>query len=116
MNIPDGYRFLLIDNSLVKLFRSFDGGFAIGESWMLNSGCTKIIPVDDYWQVYGYSGSMYTIRKEQGRLNSYTSGVFQSIIKKLKDGGVPVQEVNLATTIEILNNKTGDNIGLKGCS
>lgn len=102
MNIPDGYRFLLIDNSLVKLFRSYDGAFAIGESWMLNSGCTKIIPVDDYWQVYGYSGSIYTIRKEQGHLNSYTSGGLRGIVKKLEDAGVPVEEINLEEAIKYL--------------
>lgn len=102
MNIPDGYRFLLIDNSLVKLFRSYDGAFAIGESWMLNSGCTKIIPVDDYWQVHGYSGSIYYIRSEQGRLNSYTSGIYRSIIKKLEDADVHVREISLQEVIEYL--------------
>ena len=102
MNIPDGYRFLLIDNSLVKLFRSYDGGFAIAEEWMLNSGCTKIIPVGDYYQVYGYSGSMYYIRKEQGHLNSYTFSVLRSIVKKLEEGGVPVQEISLEEAIKYL--------------
>lgn len=102
MNLPDDYRFLLIDNSLVKLFRSYDGGWAIGESWMLNSGCTKIIPVDDYYQIHGISGSIYTIRKEQGRLNSYTSGVYRGILKKLEEGGVPVREISLEETIRIL--------------
>jgi hypothetical protein len=102
MNLPDGYRLLLIDNSLVKLFRSFDGAFAIGESWALNSGCTKIIPVDDYWQVYGYSGSMYYIRKEQGHLNSYTSSVLRGIVKRLEDADVPVKELSLEEAIRIL--------------
>ena len=68
MNIPDGYRFLLIDNSLVKLFRSYDGGFAIAEEWMLNSGCTKIIPVGDYYQVYGYSVACITSVKSKDTL------------------------------------------------
>lgn len=102
MNLPDGYRFLLIDNNLVKLFRSFDGGFAIAEEWNLNSGTTKIIPIDDYWQVHGYSGSIYYIRSEQGRLNSYTSGIYRSIIKKLEDGGVSVKEISLQDAVEYL--------------
>jgi hypothetical protein len=102
MNYPDAWRFILIDNSLVKLFRSYDGGFAIGESWMLNSGCTKIIPVDDYYQIHGYSGSIYTIRKEQGKLNSYTSGVYRGILKKLEDADVPVKEVSLQEAIKYL--------------
>jgi hypothetical protein len=108
MNIPDGYRFLLIDNSLVKLFRSYDGGFAIGEQWMLNSGCTKIIYRDDYYQVYGYSDSMYYIRNEQGHLNRYTSSVYRSIIKKLEEGGVPVKELSLQEAIEYLEEDDED--------
>ena len=101
MNLPDGYRFLMIDN-LIKLFRSYDGGFAIAEEWCLNSGCTKIIPVDDYYQVYGYSGSCYTIRKEQGHLNSYTSSVLMGIVKKLEEGGVGVKEISLEDVVRIL--------------
>ena len=69
---------------------------------MLNSGCTKIIPVDDYWQVYGYSGSIYTIRKEQGHLNSYTSSVLRSIVKRLEEGGVSVKEISLQDAVEYL--------------
>jgi hypothetical protein len=107
MNLPDGYRLLLIDNSLVKLFRSFDGAFAIAEQWMLNSGCTKIIPVDDYYQVYGYSGSIYTIHKEQGHLNSYTSSVLRGIVKKLEDAGVPVREISLQEAVRGLEENNG---------
>lgn len=102
MNIPDGYRFIFIDNNLVKLFRSYDGGFAIAEEWALNSGCTKITPVDDYYQIHGFSGSIYTIRKEQGHLNSYTSGVLRNIVKRLEEGGVPVQEISLEEAVRIL--------------
>lgn len=103
MNLPDGYRFLLIDNNLVKLFRSFDGGFAIAEEWALNSGCTKIILRDDgLYDVYGYSGSTHAIRKEQGHLNSYTSSVLRSIVKKLEDGGVSVKEISLQDAVEYL--------------
>jgi hypothetical protein len=104
MNLPDGYRFLMIDN-LIKLFRSYDGAFAIAEEWCLNSGCTKIIPVDGYYQVYGYSGSMYYIRKEQGYLNSYTSSVLMGIVKKLEDGGVGVKEISLEEAVRILEEK-----------
>lgn len=103
MILPDGYRFLLIDNNLVKLFRSFDGGFAIAEEWNLNSGTTKITPREDgYYDVHGYSGSIYTVRKEHGQLNSYTSSVYKSILKKLEDADVPVKELSLQEAIEYL--------------
>ena len=107
MNYPDAWRFILIDNSLIKLFRSFDGGFAIGESWMLNSGCTKIIPVDHYYQVYGYSGSCHYIHKEQGHLNSYTSSVLRGIVKRLEEGGVDVREVSVEEAVRILEENNG---------
>jgi hypothetical protein len=107
MNIPDAYRFILIDNSLIKLFASWDGGWAISEEWKLNSGVTDIIPLNttyvEYgYDVYGYSGSIYTIRREQGHLNSYTSSVLKSIVKKLEDGGVPVREISLEDVVRIL--------------
>jgi len=103
MILPDGYRFLLIDNSLVKLFRSFDGGFAIGEEWALNSGTTKIILRDDgLYDIYGHSGSTHAIRKEQGHLNSYTSSVLRGIVKRLDEGGVSVKEISLQDAVEYL--------------
>jgi hypothetical protein len=55
--------------------------------------------------VYGYSGSMYYIRNQQGHLNSYTSSVLKSIVKKLEDGGVPVQEISLEEAVRILEEK-----------
>lgn len=103
MNTPDGYRFLLIDNFLIKLFRSYDGGFAIAEQWCLNSGCTEIVPVEhNYYRVHGYSGSVYTIHNEQGQLNSYTRMMYDKIIKQLSDAGVPVREISLQEAIDIL--------------
>lgn len=107
MNYPDAYRFILIDNFLIKLFASWNGGFAISEEWKLNSGVTDIIPLNttyvEYgYDVHGYSGSIYTIRSQQGSLNSYTSGIYASIIKKLSDAGVPVEEISLERAIEIL--------------
>lgn len=103
MNLPDGYRFLLIDKSLIKLFRSYDGGWCIVEQWMLNSGCTKIIEREaGMYAVCGYSGSIHVIRSEQGRLNSYTSGIYRSIIKKLEDADVPVKEISLQEAIKYL--------------
>ena len=103
MNFPDAWRFILIDNSLIKLFRSYDGGWCIAEQWTLNSGCTKIIEREaGMYAVCGYSGSIHVIRSEQGRLNSYTNSVYRSILKKLEDAGVPVKEVSLQEAVRIL--------------
>jgi len=101
----DAYRFILIDNSLVKLFASWDGAWAIAEEYRLNSGCTKIIPIEGYYQVYGYSGSMYYIHNEQGHLNSYTSSVLRGIVKRLEDAYVPVKELSLQEAIKYLEEK-----------
>lgn len=102
MNLCDAYSFILIDNSLIKLFASWDGGFAIAEEWKLNSGVTHITPTEYGYSVHGYSGSIYNIRKEQGRLNSYTYGVYRSIIEKMEDANIPVREISLQEAIRIL--------------
>lgn len=102
MNLCDAYRFILIDNSLVKLFASWDGAFAIGEQWQLNSGCVQIFPRGDVYDVLGYSGSIYRIRNEQGSLNSYTRMMYDKIVKQLSDAGVPVKEISLQQVIDIL--------------
>lgn len=102
MNFPDAYRFILIDHSLIKLFASWDGGFAIAEEWKLNSGVTHITPTEYGYSVHGYSGSIYNIRIEQGRLNSYTHGVYRSILKKMEENNIPVREISLQEAIGIL--------------
>ena len=105
-NYPDGYRFIKIgegSDTVLKLFRSYDEGFVIAEEWMLNSGCTAIIPREPgIYAVCGYSGSIHVIRKEQGHLNSYTSSVLRSIVKKLEEGGVDVKEISLEDAVRIL--------------
>lgn len=102
--MPDAYRFILIDNSLVKLFSSWNGGYLTGDEWRLNSGCVSITAIEDgLYDVAGYSGSVYSIHKDQSELNSYTNGVYRDILDKLTKAGVPVKELTLEEAIDKVN-------------
>lgn len=91
------YRILLIDNSLVKLFRSFNGGYTDSDSWTLNSGTKKIEVLEDGYIFHGYSGSSYFVPKRQGLLNSFTSGVYGKMLEQEK-----VEEISIEQAIEIV--------------
>lgn len=91
------YRILLIDNSLVKLFRSFNGGYTDSDIWTLNSGTKKIEVVEDGYIFHGYSGSSYFVPKHQGRLNPFTSGVYSRMIEQ--DG---VREIPIEYAIKLV--------------
>ena len=94
---PDGWRLILIDNQVIKLFSSWSGGYLDGNSWRLNSGCTKIEPTEYGYDVHGYSGSIYSIHKHQGNLNAYSSSVYAKILAQ--EG---VEEVSVERAIELL--------------
>ena len=63
---PDGWIILKIDQeqgSMYRVFGSWSGGFFTGDSWRMNSGITSIKEEDDYYKLYGYSGSVYNCYK-----------------------------------------------------
>lgn len=91
------YRVLLINNTTVKLFRSFNGGYTGSDEWALNSGTTKIEVVEDGYVFHGYSGSEYFVPKQQGSLNHYTDSVYNKIT--FQEG---VEEISVEQAIEIL--------------
>ena len=94
---PDGYQFLLINNEIVKLFSSWSGGFAQGDSWRLNSGCESIVEKKDYYLIYSYSGSVYKLRKSGGHINHYCRGVLNKILEQDF-----VKEISVQEAIEFL--------------
>jgi len=75
---------------LYKVFGSWRGGFADGDSWRLNSGITKVGEHDTYYTFYGASGSAYRCYKTgEGRpMGSHNTGVLGQIMNQLnnKDG------------------------------
>ncbi len=81
---PDKWVILKIeakDETLHKVFATWQGGYLSGSSWKLNSG-NKSVTKDIYWyHVHGYSGSIYELHKESYGTSMYTSGVLNSFLE-----------------------------------
>ena len=75
---------------LYKVFGSWRGGFAGGDSWRLNSGITKVEEQPLGYVFYGSSGSAYYCYKEAegSPMGSYNSSTLEHLLKQLnaKDG------------------------------
>ena len=105
-NMPDYYQFIRITSphdtsSITKLFCVWGGGYTRGDSWKINSGVSKVERTEHGWDVYGYSGSCYTVFAEgEGNMNAYGSGVLQSIISKAEAGGISLELVSLGNVID----------------
>ena len=66
-----------------RVFGSWRGGFADGDSWRLNSGITDVSEDEDYYYFIGYTGSVYQCHKSAyGRLGFHNTGVLESYCDK----------------------------------
>jgi hypothetical protein len=54
----------------------------------MNSGIEKVIEQDDYYDVIGYSGSVYKCYKNRVGLSSYTNRVYNNLKKELEDNNM----------------------------
>lgn len=113
---PDGFKFIKIgtgDSTVVKLFAYWRGGYCGSDAWRLNSGCTKIISLDEgvidahasepiaqhYYEVHGESGSVYKICNVEGLYpGNFIVGVFNEIMK-----GGDATVITLEEAIKIIN-------------
>lgn len=67
----------LPDEVIYKVFGSWYGGYARGDSWRLNSGIVDVIEYDDYYEFKGYSGSVYSCPKSAYGWHAYSAGVIK---------------------------------------
>lgn len=74
---------------IYKILATWYGGFTTGDSWKLNSGCTKIEEDGQLYRFYGSSGSVYQVHKSTYGMGSYTHGVFSSFQKQIEDANDP---------------------------
>ena len=72
-------------NTLYKVLGGWSGGFLDGDSWRMNSGITRVVEQDDYWEFYGYSGSCYKCIKGAYRLSMGTSHPYEQLKGKYSD-------------------------------
>lgn len=82
---PDKWVMLKITHngeSTYKVLASWGGSYLHGQSWKLNSGCTKIEEDGQCYLFHGHSGSVYRCHKEMYGMTGYTHGVLASFQKQ----------------------------------
>jgi len=97
---PDYWQVIRIitpTEDIYKLFSSWVGGYANGDSWRMNSGITGIKKVEKVlqmthgpktvtiaYEITGYSGSVYTVPAKDNcyRTTAYTGSVLARMIEK----------------------------------
>ena len=86
---PDYWQVIKIqtpdEGPIFKVFASWVGGYAQGETWKLNSGIKEIrFNEPQCIEFIGYSGSSYIVRNDEAcyRTTAWTSSVLANIINK----------------------------------
>lgn len=106
---PDAYQFILItpkdsDQSIIKLFSVWVGGYSGTDSWRLNSGVKDIEICPNHVRVYGYSGSCYCIHKVQVHMSAYGSNVLSGIVEQAATVGATIEYITLEQAYKEINN------------
>ena len=101
------------ENPLYKVFGSWRGGFATGDSWRLNSGINKMKELKDDYIFYGHSGSAYSCyKKSEGTpMGAYNSGILANLLKQLNDKDGITAEIVKASEITLNENSVGHRDG-----
>lgn len=103
---PDGWAFLKIQvegcDPRIKVFGSWSGGYLNGDSWRVNSGCTKIEEDESGYIVSGYSGSQYILNKQNNHITSYNKGVLEDMIQELQSYGHKAEIISVQEAITLI--------------
>lgn len=65
--------------ALYKVLAGWSGGYLDGDSWRMNSGITGVEEDGDYYNIKGFSGSVYRCHKEQETLRASTTHIWERI-------------------------------------
>lgn len=69
-----------------RVFATWYGGFANGESWKLSSGIkTSTLKEDNFYSMLQSSGSTYRCHKESYGTSAWSFGVLSNIIENSRD-------------------------------
>lgn len=97
---PDRWKIIKLspangDKPHYRVFASWRGGFAQGDSWKMNSGITKVEKDSDLWLFHGSSGSVYYCHAEGYGSTLYGESILGSYIKESHkpDSEVSIQEL-----------------------
>jgi hypothetical protein len=91
---PDKWVVIKVTSPEVKLYRVFAcwfGGYASSDSWKINSGITKVVPIENGYSFEGYSGSSYKCSKETYGTNFYGGSVLNSFIENGAKEGITIE-------------------------
>lgn len=81
-----------------RIFGGWKGGFATGDSWKLNSGVVRVEEFENYYDFYGYSGSVYHCNKHSSEPTGWLAGVLNNLVINSKEAGVEIKILDRETT------------------
>lgn len=93
---PDGWTLVKISGQHphYRVFGSWRGGYAQGDSWRLNSGVMTCEKEGKVYKFSGHSGSAYYCHEDgYGRLGSYNSGVLATYQEKGQGTFLTIEEM-----------------------
>lgn len=93
---PDGWMLVKINGTdpHYRVFGSWRGGYANGDSWRLNSGVVKCEKEGKYYKFFGESGSAYYCNENTyGNLGMYNFGVLRSYEEKAGNTFIALEEM-----------------------
>jgi hypothetical protein len=76
-----------------KVVGSWYGGFGGSDEWRMNSGIERIKEHELYYDVIGYSGSVYKCYKTSHGTSAYTNTVINNMATQLEEGGLGMMRV-----------------------
>ena len=91
---PDKWVVIKVTSAEVQLYRVFAcwyGGWAGSDSWKINSGITKVVPIENGYSFEGYSGSAYKCSKGSYGTNSYGGSVLNGFIEAGAKDGITIE-------------------------
>lgn len=85
---------------IYKVLAGWYGGYLDGDEWRMNSGITKIEDGGEYWDIHGYSGSVYRCYKNIERFTGFMYDVFASYVARL-EGKAEMTHVEMKDVITL---------------
>lgn len=92
--IPDKWIIIQLPDNVYKVFATWVGGYLSGDSWKLNSGITNIEEDENYYYIYGYSGSCYKCNKSYYGSTNYGYNIISSMKDKSQEKNINIKVLN----------------------
>ena len=65
-----------------RIFATWSGSYAHGDSWKLNSGVERVEDKDEYYDFIGHSGSVYRCSKTGYGITAYGIEILTNLIEQ----------------------------------